>query len=127
MRATAWPLVLVFACSGRHPGDDVVDPPPDPKGYTLAIDMAGLDRFVQPATATSWPVAGTVTASEGLASIAVAGTDLGASTSFTTTVPVAPGLTRIPILATDLAGHTRKGDRSLLAARLSSTTRRSRR
>ena len=112
-------LVAVVGCShSMATGGDDAAPPADPKGWTIAIDTSALDRYVQPDTLTSWTVAGTATASDGLASVSVAGTDLGSASAFSTTVTVAPGLTRVPIVAADLAGHTRKGDRTLLAARL---------
>src|SRR5262249_48363565 len=40
----------------------------------------------------------------------------GSAAMFQASVPVMPGLTRVPILATDSAGHTRKADRTLLEA-----------
>jgi hypothetical protein len=113
--ALAW-FVVLEGCSQAPDGTE--PPPPDPKGWTLAVDLSGLDRFVQPAAATSWMVGGTVIASEGLANVAVAGMDLGATSPFAAMVPVMPGLTRVPVLASDLAGHARKGDRTLLATRL---------
>jgi len=118
MRTLAWLAVLAIGCSGKQSGDDSDDtPPPDPKGYTLAIDMSQLDRFVVPETAATWTVAGEIEASEGLADVTVAGASLGAADAFTTSVAVMPGLTRVPIVATDAAGHVRKGDRTLLATR----------
>src|SRR5262245_60144970 len=117
MRAFAIVLTLV-GCAKPHPGDDGSGDD-DPKGWTITVDMSGLDRFVQPATSTTWHVAGTATATEGLAGVTVAGQTVTVATAggFAADVPVAPGLTRVPILATDLAGHARKGDRALLAAR----------
>ena len=116
MRAYALIALGVMGCSAsdKSPGDDVE---PDPKGWTITVDMSATDRFVQPATSTTWPVSGEATATEGLASVAVGGMtaplDGGA---FTASVAAAPGLTRVSVLATDDAGHTRKGDRTLLAA-----------
>ncbi len=116
MRAYALIALGVMGCSAsdKSPGDDVE---PDPKGWTITVDMAATDRFVRPATSTTWPVSGEATATEGLASVAVGGMtaplDGGA---FTASVAAAPGLTRVSVLATDDAGHTRKGDRTLLAA-----------
>jgi hypothetical protein len=120
MRFVMWAaLVAAVGCSSKSmsPGDGT--PEPDPKGWTITVDMSGLDRFVQPADAPSWAVAGSATASEGLASVAVDGAlvDLSGAGAFSTTVPVMPGLTHVAVLATDEAGHTRKGDRSLLQAR----------
>lgn len=112
-------LVAVIGCSSKSSVGDMTEPPPDPKGWTITVDMSGLDRFVQPGDATTWPIAGVATASEGLASVTVndAPVEIDGSGAFAATVPVMPGLTRIGILATDEAGHTRKGDRTLLAAR----------
>jgi hypothetical protein len=119
MRALASICVILVGCSkpsmgGDDGGDD------NPKGWTITVDMSGLDRFVQPATSTTWHVAGTATASEGLAGVTVAGNavTVDPSGAFAADVGVMPGLTRVPILASDTAGHTRKGDRTLLAARL---------
>ncbi len=111
-------LVAALGCSSKSTtGED--QPEPDPKGWTLTVDMSGLDRFVEPADAESWPVAGVATTTEGLQSVTVgdALVELDDRGAFATTVPVTLGLTRVPILATDEAGHTRKGDRTLLAAR----------
>src|SRR5436190_3872591 len=111
MRAFA--LVALVACSGSSGdgGDDA--PPPDPKGWTITVDMAGLNRY---ATETPWPVGGIVTATEGVASVDVAGGPVvvGEDGMFGAMVDVAD-LTRVPILARDGAGHERKGDRSVLA------------
>lgn len=120
MRFVTWAaLVAAVGCSSKSMSGGDGMPEPDPKGWTITVDMSGLDRFVQPADAPSWTVAGNATASEGLASVAVAGAvvDLSGAGAFSTTVPVTPGLTHVAILATDDAGHTRKGDRSLLQAR----------
>jgi hypothetical protein len=118
MRLLTCTALVVLGCSSKPASDDMTTEP-DPKGWTITVDMSGLDRFVQPNGTTSWPVAGVATATEGLASVTVAeaAVELDASGAFATTVPVMPGLTRVPILATDSAGHTRKADRTLLAAR----------
>ncbi|MCW5802045.1 MAG: hypothetical protein KIT31_06635 [Deltaproteobacteria bacterium] len=118
MRRLALAL-LIMGCSGKDNGDGGDDGPPDPKGWSIEIDMSPLDRFVAPATATAWEVSGIATASAGLAGLEVAG---GAASpdergAFAASVAVAPGLTRVPILARDAAGHERRGDRTLLAAR----------
>src|SRR4029079_8056133 len=86
--------------------------------------MSGLDRLVQPVETTSWQVGGSATATEGLASVAVNGAlvDLDGRGAFAATTAVMPGLTPVPILATDEVGHTRKGDRTLLTARFLSDT-----
>ncbi|HUS27455.1 MAG TPA: hypothetical protein VMZ53_03070 [Kofleriaceae bacterium] len=110
-------LVAAVGCS-KSPSDETLPPEPDPKGWTITVDMSGLDRFVQPGDSTSWPVGGVATATEGLATVKVndALVDVDASGAFVADVTVAPGLTRVPILATDDAGHERKADRTLLAA-----------
>jgi hypothetical protein len=117
MRWYAWFALTAIGCSGHGPGDD--DTPPDPKGWTITIDMSALDRFVQPATAKTWPIAGTAAASEGLVGVDVAGmpATLTNDGAFTATAAVMPGLVTVPILARDAAGHERKGDRTLLATR----------
>ena len=63
-------LVAALGCSSKSTtGED--QPEPDPKGWTLTVDMSGLDRFVEPADAESWPIAGIATATEGLQSVTV--------------------------------------------------------
>ncbi len=109
--------LCVMGCSAedKAPGDEAL---PDPKGWTITVDMSGTDRFVQPETSTTWIVKGEATATEGLASVEVGGlTSTLDEGAFSATVPVALGLTHVTVLATDDAGHTRKGDRTLLAAR----------
>ncbi len=117
MRAYALIALTVMGCSGNSGGgdDDIVEP--DPKGWTIEVDMSATDRFAPP-EATMWPIAGEATATEGLASVDIDGaaTELDGGT-FATEVPVALGLTRVNVLATDSAGHTRKGDRTVLSAR----------
>src|SRR5262245_59057470 len=124
MRALSWALLVAAVGCSKSPSDQGPGSEPDPKGWTITVDMSGLDRFVQPVEATSWQVGGSATATEGLASVAVdaALVDLDGKGAFTATVPVMPGLTPVSILATDDAGHTRKGDRTLLAARFLSDT-----
>lgn len=102
--------------SGKAPtGDDVE---PDPKGWTITVDMSATNRFVDPATSPTWSVAGDATATEGLAGVEVGGMPAPlAGGAFAMDVPAGLGLTRVNVLATDAAGHTRKGDRTLLAAR----------
>ncbi len=121
MRSHYIALLFVFGCSAKTAGgeDPSSEPEPDPKGWTISVDMSGLDRFVQPVDATTWQVGGSATATEGLASVTVGGApvELDANGAFATSVPVMPGLNPIAILATDEAGHTRKGDRTLLSAR----------
>ena len=66
MRSLCW-LVLLVGCSGQSSTTD--DLPPDPKGWTITVDMSALERYVTPETATAWRVSGTATATEGLGSI----------------------------------------------------------
>jgi hypothetical protein len=116
MRAYALIALGVMGCSAsdKSPGDQVE---PDPKGWTITVDMSATDRFVQPATSTTWSVGGEATATEGLASVEVGGMTAPLDGGvFTAAVAAGPGLTRVSVLATDDAGHTRKGDRTLLAA-----------
>ncbi len=115
-------LAFVLACSTRSGGgddDDGDDAPPDPKGWTISVDMSGLDRFVTPASTTSWQVGGIATATEGLARVDVAGSTVDVTTAgvFVTEAAVTPGLTVVPVVATDAAGNQRKAHRTLLAAR----------
>jgi hypothetical protein len=111
-------LVAAIGCS-KSPSDQTPEPEPDPKGWTITVDMSGLDRFVQPGDSASWPVSGVATATEGLQSVKVndALVELDGNGAFSASVPVMPGLVRVPILATDEAGHERKADRTLVAAR----------
>src|SRR5215470_6709497 len=120
MRALASICVILVGCGKPGMGDDGTGGDDNPKGWTITVAMSGLDRFVQPETSTTWHVGGTATASEGLTGVTVAGSPVtvDGSGAFATDVAVMPGLTRVPILATDTAGHARKGDRTLLAARL---------
>lgn len=116
MRVLAWMALVAAGCSvsAKEPAAE-----PDPKGWTISVDMSPTQRFVQPETSTRWPVAGIATATEGIASIDVAGMPavFGADGAFAAEVPVALGLTPVPVLVRDAAGHERKGDRTLLAAR----------
>jgi len=109
-----WFALLWMACDLRV---GTPDSPDDPKGWTLSVDVTGLERFA-PGDATSWPIAGTVFATEGLATVDVAALPAQlAGDAFTATAPIGRGLTRVSILARDLAGHERKADRSVIAAR----------
>ncbi|CAN5923785.1 hypothetical protein BH11MYX3_BH11MYX3_00400 [soil metagenome] len=116
MRVLAWLALVAGGCSvsAKEPEAE-----PDPKGWTISVDMSGTQRFVHPETSMSWPVAGVATATEGVASIDVAGMPVmfGADGAFAAEVPVSLGLTPVPVLVRDAAGHERKGDRTLLAAR----------
>ncbi len=117
MRAYALIALSVLGCSGKSGGDDdVVEP--DPKGWTIDVDMSATDRFVQPETSSTWRIHGKATATEGLDTVEVNGTpaEMADDGSFAAEVPAALGLTRFNVLATDTAGHTRQGDRTLLAA-----------
>ena len=115
MRALVCLAVAVGCSTNSGPGEE-----PDPKGWTITVDMSGLDRFVVPETSTSWPVAGWASATAGLIGVDVAGAPVafGEDGAFATSVPVALGLTHVPILARDAEGHERKGDRTLLAAQM---------
>ncbi|MBA3458956.1 MAG: hypothetical protein H0T46_03275 [Deltaproteobacteria bacterium] len=112
-------MIVVVGCSGTSTGPEEEQPEPDPKGWTITVDMSKTDRFVQPGTETSWPVAGVATATDGIASITVAGSsvEVGSDGSFSSTVAVMPGLTPVPVTVTDDLGHVRRADRTLLAAR----------
>ena len=112
-------LVMVVGCSGKTTGPEDDQPEPDPKGWTITVDMSRTDRFVVPGTEMSWPIAGSATATEGIASIDVAGSpaEIAADGSFTSRVNVLPGLTPVPVTVKDDAGHQRRADRTLLAAR----------
>ena len=96
-------------------GDD--GPIPEP-AWSIDVDMSTLDRFV-PLGTTTWHVAGTATASDGLASVDVAGAaaTLDGGGAFGAEVSCAPGLTIVPIVARDTKGHERQAHRSLLSAR----------
>jgi hypothetical protein len=111
-------LCAAVGCS-KSPSDGTEQPEPDPKGWTITVDMSGLDRFVQPGDSTSWPVGGVATATDGLQAVKVndALVEVDGNGAFLTSVPVTPGLTRVPILATDETGHERKADRTLIATR----------
>ncbi|MBA3503257.1 MAG: hypothetical protein H0T65_23050, partial [Deltaproteobacteria bacterium] len=61
-----WLVVVALGCQGSRAGDDT---PPDPKGWTITVDMSGLDRYVVPETETNWTVRGKATATEGLATV----------------------------------------------------------
>ena len=48
-------IALVGGCSGKSSGgDDTTEP--DPKGWTIDIDMSATNRYVDPMTSTTWPV-----------------------------------------------------------------------
>lgn len=120
MRRLCAIAIVLAACSskGTGAGDDDGTVEPDPKGWTITVDMSPTDRFVQPADSTTWSVSGKATGTGGITSVTVddAMVDLANDGAFSTSVPVAPGFTHVRVLATDTDGHTRKGDRALLAA-----------
>lgn len=114
--------IALTACSSKGTGagdDDGTTPEPDPKGWTITVDMSPTDRFVQPADSTTWSVSGIATGTGGIASVTVNDHDvaLAADGAFASDVAVVPGLSRIRVLATDTDGHTRKGDRALMTTR----------
>lgn len=92
-----------------------------PDAWQIQIDFTDLDRFLDVAAHPdrAWHVAGTAVASKGLASLAIGGVPatVGEGGAFAADVPVDLGLTRVPILGTDVAGDARKADRSVIAAR----------
>ncbi len=91
---------------------------PDADFWSIDLDTSATDPFLVdfPATAT---VRGTVSASEGLARVEVAGqvVQTDRSGAFAVEVPVTPGLQVVPVQAFDTAGHSRNGHRGLIAAR----------
>ncbi|HUQ07622.1 MAG TPA: hypothetical protein VM261_34245 [Kofleriaceae bacterium] len=99
---------------GDDGGDDDVPPTPT---WKIDVDMSGLDRYA-PADATTWTIAGKVTASEGVDRVTIAGADAATMSdgTFTGDTAIMPGLNPIAILATDQASHTRKANRSILSA-----------
>ena len=120
-------LALALLGSGSGCGKDVGggdddgggdDAPPTPEdAWRIDVDVSGLDRFVPLGTET-WTVAGSVTASEGVAGVDVADAAVAADGgAFSADVTVAPGLTVVPIVARDLAGNERQAHRTLLSAR----------
>ena len=109
-------LVLLAGCSGSTTKGDEM--PPDPKGWTITVDASATERYVVPETATSWKIKGTARATEGVASIDIAGMPAQIDgDAFTQTVAVMPGTTRVPILVRDQAGHERKATRTLMLTR----------
>src|SRR5688500_4393245 len=111
-------LLLAIGCQGKSVGTG--DEEPDPKGWTITVDLGATDRFLQPESSTAWPLAGTAPATEGLATIDVAGAaaSFADDGSFTHDVSVVPGSNRIGVLVRDQAGHERKAVRTLVATRL---------
>lgn len=119
MRALHVVVLLVAGCSVRsiEGGDDA---PPDPKGWAITVDVSGTERYVVPETAAVWRVAGTATATAGLAGVEVAGmaAEIGDGGAFAAMVAVTfGGTTRVPIVARDEAGHERWAIRTLMATR----------
>ena len=117
MRLHGWLALLALGCSGKTSGTE--DMPPDPKGWTITVDMSATDRYVQPESSMAWVVAGKATATEGLASIDVGGVAASFDKDgvFMQSVPVMPGANRVPVLVRDEAGHERKATRTLMATR----------
>ena len=111
--------ILACGCSSKLTGGDDDTVEPDPKGWTITVDMTS-DRFVQPAAAMTWDIAGKATGTAGIQSVTVNDhlVDLAGDGTFSSTVSVTPGLSKVRVLATDTDGHTRKGDHALIATRL---------
>lgn len=122
-------LAILCGCAGQIGGDgeseaavDIPrsDDPDAPAPWTLHVDTTPTDSFAPP-SATTWPITGQVTASEGLSTLMVAdmAVPTGADGSFTREVSILPGLNLVPIEATDLASpeaHSRQAHRSILSA-----------
>lgn len=116
---------LGWGCSGKASGEDGGGDddtlPPDPKGWSILVDMAGTDRFVDPLDSATWPVSGVARTSDGLASVTVAGADTpfdpDGAFAADVTLSMTPGLVPVAVRVTDESGHVRKADRTLLAAR----------
>src|SRR5262249_31823545 len=112
MRAFIWfAACLAIACSHHGGGADSPDAevkPPMPDAWQIQVASTGLDRFLDVAAHADhqWHVAGAVTASKGVASLDVNGgaVTLGDGGSFAADVKVGDGVTRVPILASDVAG-----------------------
>jgi len=124
MRALVLAAIIsaTTACSsqlGGGGGDDTGGddgPLPEPT-WSIDVDVSGLDRFV-PLGTTTWTVAGSVTSSDPLDGVDVAGVPATLTGgAFTADVAVAPGLTPVSIDARDVNGHVRQADRTLLSAR----------
>lgn len=109
-------LAGIVGCASHVDGGGG-DVPPGSSGWAIDVDMSGLDRFV-PLGTTTWPVRGHVKASAAIAEVDVAGmpAQLDAG-DFSAMVTTAPGLTLVPIVATDIDAHARQANRSLLEAR----------
>src|SRR5690349_10169772 len=97
-------FTFLIACSSHKSGGDSPDAqpkPPMPDEWQIQIDFPNLDRFLDIAAHAdrTWHVAGTATASKGLAEVDVAGmpVTLGEGGSFAADVVVDPGVTRVPI------------------------------
>src|SRR6478609_4311463 len=107
---------LLLACSSHKGGagdaPDAQPSAPMPDAWQIQIDFTDLDRFLDVAARPdrTWHVAGTAVASKGLASLAIAGAPVtvGEGGAFAADVPVDLGLTRVPIVGTDVAGDARK-------------------
>jgi hypothetical protein len=125
MRITTLALALSLAlvgCSSKLGGggdDDDDVSPPMPDEWAIDVDVSGLDRFVPAGTAT-WTVAGRAESRpHELAGVSVADAPatVGGDGSFSVDVAVSPGLTPVAIEGSDVEGHVRQADRTLLSAR----------
>lgn len=95
----------------RTPGS----PPAAMPEWVLGFDLNSLNRFVEGSPATH-PIAGRVISTFAIDDLRVNDTvtTTGADGSFSTTVPVTPGVNVVPITVTDQAGHARNGHRALI-------------
>jgi len=106
-----------IACSHHAKGGDGSSSPP-PDGWQIDVDMSALDRYV-PLGTTTWPIAGKVTSLLPLAGVdvAMAPASVDGAGAFTAQAAAAPGLTIVPIVASDTDAHQRRAHRTLLSAR----------
>ncbi len=126
MRSLSLSLCLVVVGCGDNlggepdPEGDDTPLPPGLAGWSIEVDMSGLDRFA-PREAETWVVGGHVRSSEALAEVEVAGevtpwSDEPYGGDFESSVGIAPGLTVVPIFARDVLEHERRAHRSIIAA-----------
>lgn len=97
---------------------DGTDPPATMPEYVLGFDLNSLNRFVEGGPAT-YDVGGRVISTYAVDSLRVAdsATTVGADGSFHATVPVTPGVHVVPMIVSDVQGHTRNGHRALISTR----------
>lgn len=125
-RVSALWLALLVGCvgdlAGTHGGTGEASAGPEGGvrlPWSLSVDTSATDAYA-PAHATSWNVSGRVTASHGIGPLTVAGSTVPVASdgSFAREVPITPGVTLVPIEATDAAtpAHSRQAHRSILAA-----------